>query len=80
MAVIPTCLYYLTLFLMVEIDVRKFGMKDVIFDKAESAWSLTKKYWFHFLSLVSIIGLRPRRLNRWPAPRTTRPIIQSARL
>src|SRR3954470_5720120 len=55
MAVIPTCLYYLTLFVMVEIDVRKFGMKDVIFDKVESAWSLTKKYWFHFFSLFSIV-------------------------
>ena len=55
MAVIPTCLYYLTLFLMVEIDVRKFGMKDVVFERVESAWSLSKKYWFHFLSLVSII-------------------------
>ncbi|HEY9531705.1 MAG TPA: TRAP transporter permease [Burkholderiales bacterium] len=56
MAVIPTCLYYLTLFLMVEIDVRKFGMKDVQFKSVESAWSLAKKYWFHFLSLVSIIA------------------------
>jgi len=56
MAVIPTCLYYLTLFLMVEIDVRKFGMKDVVFEQVESAWSLTKKYWFHFFSLVSIVG------------------------
>jgi TRAP transporter 4TM/12TM fusion protein len=56
MAVIPTLLYYLTLFLMVEIDVRKFGMKNVIFEKVESAWSLTKKYWFHFLSLVSIVA------------------------
>jgi TRAP transporter 4TM/12TM fusion protein len=56
MAVIPTCLYYLTLFLMVEIDVRKFGMKDAVFESVESAWSLSKKYWFHFLSLVSIIG------------------------
>jgi TRAP transporter 4TM/12TM fusion protein len=56
MAVIPTCLYYLTLFLMVEIDVRKFGMKDVQFESVESAWSLAKKYWFHFLSLVSIIA------------------------
>jgi TRAP transporter 4TM/12TM fusion protein len=55
MAVIPTCLYYLALFIMVEIDVRKFGMKDVLFEQVESAWSLTKKYWFHFLSLVSII-------------------------
>jgi len=55
MAVIPTLLYYLTLFIMVEIDVHKFGMKDVLFEQAESAWSLTKKYWFHFLSLISII-------------------------
>src|SRR5947207_10126039 len=56
MATIPTCLYYLALFSMVEIDVRKFGMKDVTFERVESAWSLTKKYWFHFLSLVSIIA------------------------
>jgi TRAP transporter 4TM/12TM fusion protein len=55
MAAIPTCLYYLALFTMVEIDVRKFGMKDVTFERVESAWTLTKKYWFHFLSLVSIV-------------------------
>jgi len=56
MAVILTCLYYLTLFIMVEIDSRKFGMKDAVFEKVESAWSLTKKYWFHFFSLVSIVA------------------------
>jgi TRAP transporter 4TM/12TM fusion protein len=56
MAVIPTCLYYFTLFLMVEIDVRKFGVKQAVFERVESAWSLSKKYWFHFLSLVSIIA------------------------
>src|SRR5262245_4987301 len=56
MAVIPTCLYYLTLFLMVEIDVRKFGMRDVTFESVESAWSLAKRYWYHFLSLISIIA------------------------
>src|SRR5213079_2495772 len=55
MATIPTCLYYLALFAMVEIDVRKFGMRDVIFERVESAWNLSKKYWFHFLSLVSIV-------------------------
>lgn len=55
MAAIPTCLFYFALFLMVEIDVRKFGMKDVVFERVESAWSLTKKYWFHFLSLFSIV-------------------------
>jgi len=56
MAVIPTCLYYLTLFVMVEIDTRKLGMKEAVFEKVESAWSLTRKYWFHFFSLVSIVG------------------------
>ena len=29
MATIPTCLYYLSLFLMVELDARKFGVRDV---------------------------------------------------
>jgi TRAP transporter 4TM/12TM fusion protein len=56
MATIPTCLYYLALFVMVEIDVRKFGMKDVTFERVETAWALTKKYWYHFLSLVSIVA------------------------
>src|SRR3989454_10145340 len=55
MATIPTCLYYLALFAMVEIDVRQFGMEDVTFERVESAWNLSKKYWFHFLSLVSIV-------------------------
>jgi TRAP-type uncharacterized transport system fused permease subunit len=36
--------------------VRKFGMKDVLFERVESAWSLAKRYWFHFLSLVSIVA------------------------
>ena len=55
MACIPTILFYLGLFVMVEIDVRKYGMKNIHFESVESAWSLTKKYWFHFFSLVSII-------------------------
>ncbi len=55
MAVVPTILYYLALFLMVEIDARKYGMGNVVFDKVDSLWHLTKNYWFHFLSLVSIV-------------------------
>jgi TRAP transporter 4TM/12TM fusion protein len=55
MATIPTCLYYFALFLMVEIDARKFGMHEVTFERVESLWRLTKQYWFHFLSLVSIV-------------------------
>ena len=55
MATIPTCLYYFALFLMVELDARKFGMKQVPFDKTETLWNLTRKFGFHFLSLVAII-------------------------
>ncbi|MBC5767935.1 TRAP transporter permease [Ramlibacter albus] len=55
MATIPTLLFYFALFLMVEIDARKFGMGNVVFEKVEGVWSLTRKYWFHFLSLVSIV-------------------------
>lgn len=56
MAVIPTLLFYFGLFLMVEIDARKFGMGNVAFEKVDTVWNLTRKYWFHFLSLVSIIA------------------------
>lgn len=55
MAVIPTLLFYLALFLMVEIDARKYGMGDTAFDQVDTVWNLTRKYWFHFLSLVSIV-------------------------
>ncbi|MBP6531446.1 MAG: TRAP transporter fused permease subunit [Burkholderiales bacterium] len=55
MAAIPTLLFYLALFLMVEIDARKYGMGQTMIEKADSVWNLTRKYWFHFLSLVSII-------------------------
>ena len=55
MAVIPTLLYYLALFFMVELDARKFGMTDTTFARVDSLWNLTREYGFHFLSLVSIV-------------------------
>ncbi len=55
MAVIPTLLFYLALFLMVEIDARKYGMGNTEFERVDTVWNLTKKYWFHFLSLISIV-------------------------
>lgn len=56
MAIIPTSLFYIALFLMVEIDVRKYGMGNVIFEKVDTVWNLTRHYWFHFLSLISIVA------------------------
>ncbi len=55
MATIPTLLYYFALFLMVEIDARKFGMPNVVIEKHATIGVLTRNYWFHFLSLVAII-------------------------
>jgi TRAP transporter 4TM/12TM fusion protein len=55
MATIPTLLYYLSLFLMVELDSRRFGMHGVSFEASAGVWALTRRYGFHFLSLVAII-------------------------
>ncbi len=55
MATIPTFLFYLGLFVMVEIDSRKYHMGSQRLSGLESAWSLAKKYWFHFFSLISIV-------------------------
>ena len=55
MATIPTILYYLSLFVMVELDARKFGMRDVPIEHKQTVWQLTKEFGFHFLSLISII-------------------------
>src|SRR6266487_4117815 len=55
MATVPTILYYLSLFVMVELDVRKFGMPAVAVEMLQSVWQLTRRYWFHFISLVAIL-------------------------
>jgi TRAP transporter 4TM/12TM fusion protein len=55
MAVIPTGLYYFALFLMVELDARKFGMSAIAIERAEPLGRLVGRFWFHFLSLVSIV-------------------------
>ncbi|HEY2968136.1 MAG TPA: TRAP transporter fused permease subunit [Casimicrobiaceae bacterium] len=55
MATVPTVLYYLSLFVMVELDVRKFGMPAVAVEMLQTVWQLTRRYWFHFISLVAIL-------------------------
>ena len=55
MATVPTILYYLSLLLMVEIDARKFGMPEIAAKAEYGLGELTRKYWYHFLSLASIV-------------------------
>jgi len=57
MACIPTCLYYWSIFLMVELDAKKFGVKEIAFDKTYSLGQLTYLYGFHFISLIAIVGI-----------------------
>jgi TRAP transporter 4TM/12TM fusion protein len=55
MAIIPTILYYLSLFLMVELDSRRFGAHDLIFKPEMSLWQMTRRHGFHFISLIAVV-------------------------
>lgn len=55
MATIPTCLYYLSLLFMVELDAKRFGAAVVPYDKSMTLWQMTKRYGFHFTSLIAVI-------------------------
>jgi TRAP transporter 4TM/12TM fusion protein len=55
MATIPTILFYLAIFIMVEIDARKFKMATVMLDKHQTAFVLARRYWYHFVSLLAIV-------------------------
>jgi len=55
MATIPTCLYYLALLIMVELDARMVGARDVMFTSELTLGQLTARYGFHFLSLIAVV-------------------------
>ncbi len=57
MAVVPTILYYASLLFMVELDQRRIGASGRAAEAiaTEGAWALTKRYGFHFSSLVAIV-------------------------
>ena len=56
MAIIPACLYYMSLFLMVEFDGRKFGAVEAV-ARSESYASLLRRGAHYFLPLVAIVVL-----------------------
>ena len=55
MALIPTCLYYLSLLFMVELDAKRFGAQMVSVKPELTLGEMTRRYGFHFVSLVSIV-------------------------
>ncbi len=54
MASIPTILYYASILFMVEGDAKRLSLKQVTLEKIDII-ALTKQYWFHFASLVTIV-------------------------
>ncbi|HYY83723.1 MAG TPA: TRAP transporter large permease subunit, partial [Beijerinckiaceae bacterium] len=55
MALIPTCLYYLSLLIMVELDAKRFGARDIDFEQELTLGQMTRRYGFHFISLVAVV-------------------------
>jgi TRAP transporter 4TM/12TM fusion protein len=55
MATIPTCLYYLALLFMVELDAMRFGANEVVFKQEMTIGEMCRRYGFHFVSLVGVI-------------------------
>jgi TRAP transporter 4TM/12TM fusion protein len=57
MATIPTLLFYFGLLVMVEIDVRKYRMREIEITAPPPMLQLLRKTGFHFFSLISIVVL-----------------------
>ncbi|MGN6460888.1 MAG: TRAP transporter permease, partial [Pseudolabrys sp.] len=55
MAIIPTLLYYASLLFMVELDAFRFGARNVVLKAELSLWEMTKRYGFHFISLIAVV-------------------------
>ena len=55
-ALVPTLLYYLGIFLAIEIDARRFNARPVEVT-VPSAWRLLARFGYHFSSLVVIVVL-----------------------
>src|SRR5207249_3495356 len=55
-ALVPTLLYYLGILLAVEVDARRFGVRQVDVD-VSSPWRLLGRFGYHFLSLFVIVAL-----------------------
>jgi TRAP-type uncharacterized transport system fused permease subunit len=57
MAAIPTVLYSFSILTMVELDAAKYGGGGELLGQKGRLWRVTREYWFHFGSVVSIIAL-----------------------
>ena len=54
MSLVPTLLYYLSIFLMIELDAHRFGIREVKIE-TEPVGQLLRKYGYHLSSLFTIV-------------------------
>ncbi len=54
MSLVPTLLYYISIFLMIELDAHHFGIKEVKIETPPIG-ELLRKYGFHLTSLITIV-------------------------
>lgn len=55
MATVPTVLFYFGLLVMVELDVRKYRMREIEIEQPPRMLVLLRQSGFHFFSLISIV-------------------------
>jgi TRAP-type uncharacterized transport system fused permease subunit len=55
MAMIPTCLYYLALLFMVELDAKKYGAQMVDMSTKLTLWQMTRPLRLPLISLISVV-------------------------
>ena len=86
MATIPTLLYYLSLLFMVELDAKQFGAHAVAYvtEQTLTLWQMTKRYGFHFTSLIAVIvfmvwGYSPMLAVFWSTVHDVRPELHHPR-
>lgn len=53
-SLVPTLLYYVSIFLMIELDAVKMGTREVEIQTTPLG-ELVRKYWYHFISLFAIV-------------------------
>jgi TRAP transporter 4TM/12TM fusion protein len=66
MAAVPTLLYYLAIFLMIEADSRSLATRPARVD-TPGLGELTRRYWYHFTSLAAIAILMVAGLSAFRA-------------
>jgi len=57
MAVFPAVIYFLSVFVMIHFEAKRYGLKGIREENAPTAWQILKQQWFMSVPLVVIVVL-----------------------